>query len=90
MSPVSKEKNPARITVACNACRSRKQKVSYFSPVMDDLFADSRPSVVEKSKTSTLHAKKSILTDYCGEGQYVGSVLNSTVCVIGQNNCGGR
>ncbi|KAJ5601323.1 hypothetical protein N7510_010857 [Penicillium lagena] len=27
MPPKSKEKNPARITVACNACRSRKQKL---------------------------------------------------------------
>lgn len=38
-----KEKKPARITIACNACRSRKQKCSGQKPVCEQCLEFNRP-----------------------------------------------
>ncbi|CAG7976149.1 unnamed protein product [Penicillium salamii] len=38
-----KEKKPARITIACNACRSRKQKCSGQKPICGQCLENNRP-----------------------------------------------
>lgn len=38
-----KEKKPGRITIACNACRSRKQKCSGEKPVCEQCLENNRP-----------------------------------------------
>ena len=43
MPSKSKEKRPARITIACNACRSRKQKCSGRKPVCEQCLENNRP-----------------------------------------------
>ncbi|KAJ5466408.1 hypothetical protein N7530_010195 [Penicillium desertorum] len=43
MPSKSKEKRPARITIACNACRSRKQKCSGRKPVCEQCLDHNRP-----------------------------------------------
>ncbi|KAK9854663.1 hypothetical protein MYU51_003865 [Penicillium brevicompactum] len=40
---MGKEKRPARITIACNACRSRKQKCSGQKPVCEQCLGNNRP-----------------------------------------------
>ncbi|CAP93577.1 Pc16g09070 [Penicillium rubens Wisconsin 54-1255] len=43
MPSKSKEKRPARITIACNACRSRKQKCSGRKPICEQCLDHNRP-----------------------------------------------
>lgn len=43
MASKSKEKRPARITTACNSCRSRKQKCSGLKPVCEQCLENNRP-----------------------------------------------
>ncbi|KAJ5758051.1 uncharacterized protein N7511_006745 [Penicillium nucicola] len=43
MASNSKEKKPGRITIACNACRSRKQKCSGKKPVCEQCLEFNRP-----------------------------------------------
>ncbi|KAJ5964201.1 uncharacterized protein N7479_004077 [Penicillium vulpinum] len=43
MTSKSKAKRPGRITIACNACRSRKQKCSGRKPVCEQCFENNRP-----------------------------------------------
>lgn len=43
MPSKSKAKTPARITIACNACRSRKQKCSGRKPICEQCLDNNRP-----------------------------------------------
>lgn len=43
MPSKSKAKAPARITIACNACRSRKQKCSGLKPICEQCLENNRP-----------------------------------------------
>ncbi|KGO38806.1 hypothetical protein PEX1_028450 [Penicillium expansum] len=43
MPSKSKAKTPARITIACNACRSRKQKCSGRKPICEQCLENNRP-----------------------------------------------
>ncbi|KAJ5374123.1 hypothetical protein N7517_006129 [Penicillium concentricum] len=43
MSSKPKERRPARITIACNVCRSRKQKCSGLKPVCEQCLENNRP-----------------------------------------------
>ncbi|KAJ5824026.1 hypothetical protein N7447_006366 [Penicillium robsamsonii] len=43
MSSKSKERRPARITIACNVCRSRKQKCSGLKPICEQCLENNRP-----------------------------------------------
>lgn len=43
MPSKSKAKAPARITIACNACRSRKQKCSGRKPICEQCLENNRP-----------------------------------------------
>ncbi|KAJ6080255.1 hypothetical protein N7467_010008 [Penicillium canescens] len=43
MASKSKEKKPGRITIACNACRSRKQKCGGKKPVCEQCLEYNRP-----------------------------------------------
>lgn len=43
MPSKSKERRPARITIACNACRSRKQKCSGRKPICEQCLENNRP-----------------------------------------------
>ncbi|CAI7621725.1 unnamed protein product [Penicillium glandicola] len=43
MAPKSTEKVPGRITIACNACRTRKQKCSGRKPICEQCLENNRP-----------------------------------------------